>query len=390
MKPKLLVTASTFPRWQGDSEPRFILDLCEAMVDYFDITVLVPWVIGSKEYEDIMGIQVIRYHYFPIHSLETLCYPGAIVPRIREKKLRALLVPFLFISLWFNIWKRLSNFDFVHAHWIIPQGIVQSFFKKNYILTGHGADVVSFNKGPLSRIKKRALSNATKVVVVSKHLEDVVKEICPKVETQILSMGCWTTHFDAKYRVKNYFDQGCNKVILFVGRLAEKKGVTYLIKAMDYIDANLVIVGQGPLENSLKNQAQKYGQKIKFLGAKTHEELKTIYASADLFVAPSITAQDGDQEGFGLVMLEAMASGLPVVASRSGGITDIIIDRVNGLLAKEKDAEDLAEKINLILNDQELLQRIKFESINTVKQYDYSVIGKKYAELIKDCMLETK
>ena len=87
------------------------------------------------------------------------------------------------------------------------------------------------------------------------------------------------------------------------------------------------------------------GKKIVFLGAKTHEELKKIYASADLFVMPSITAKDGDKEGFGLVILEAFASGLPIVASRSGGITDIVKDGVNGFLVEEKDVSGMAEQI---------------------------------------------
>ena len=89
MKKKLLVTASTFPRWEGDTEPRFVLDLCKALKIYFDVTVLVPACPDAKKEEFLEGIKVIRYHYFPIHKWETLCYPGAIVPRIKEKKLRA-------------------------------------------------------------------------------------------------------------------------------------------------------------------------------------------------------------------------------------------------------------------------------------------------------------
>ena len=99
-KPRLLVTASTFPRWKGDTEPRFVLDLCKKLTAYFDVTVLVPAAPGAARKEMLEGVSVIRYHYFPVHKWETLCYPGAIVPRIREKKVRVLLVPFLFFALW--------------------------------------------------------------------------------------------------------------------------------------------------------------------------------------------------------------------------------------------------------------------------------------------------
>ena len=116
---KLLITASTFPRWEGDTEPRFVLDLSKHMTDEFDVTVLVPAAPGAKDREVLEGIKVIRYHYFPIHKWETLCYPGAIVPRIKEKKIRVFLVPFLFLSLYFHLFKLLPQFDIVHAHWLL-------------------------------------------------------------------------------------------------------------------------------------------------------------------------------------------------------------------------------------------------------------------------------
>ena len=97
---KLLITASTFPRWKNDTEPRFILDFAKAMLQYYDVTVLVPAAAGAKEKEILEGVKVIRYHYLPVHKWETLCYPGAIVPRIKEKKTRIFQVPFLMFSLW--------------------------------------------------------------------------------------------------------------------------------------------------------------------------------------------------------------------------------------------------------------------------------------------------
>lgn len=382
-KKKLLVTASTFPRWKDDTEPRFVLDLASHMTDEFDVTVLVPAAPGAKNREVLEGVQVIRYHYFPVHKWETLCYPGAIVPRIKEKKIRALLVPFLLLSLYFHLWKILPEYDMVHAHWLIPQGIVQSFFKKPYIVTGHGGDVVSLNKGIVRRLKIRCLRKARRVTVVSEYLKKRVQELVPEIAPDVISMGVDTEKFGKKYRVENYFGQGDKKVVLFVGRLAEKKGVTYLIEAMKQIDALLVIAGNGPLRKTLEEQAEQVGKdRIRFLGEKTHEELKKIYASADIFVAPSVTAKDGDQEGLGLVLLEAMASGLPVVASKSGGITQIIKDGENGLLCEEKCVWQLAENICALLNDECLYKKIAENGNRTVKAYDYVQTTEKYMQII--------
>lgn len=381
-KKKLLVTASTFPRWKGDTEPRFVLDLCKYLTEWFDVTALVPFAPGAEEREVLEGVTVIRYHYFPIHKWETLCYPGAIVPRIKEKKIRIFLVPFLFLALFFQLLRRFKDYDLVHAHWLIPQGIVQSFFKTPYIVTGHGGDVTSLNKGIFRQLKVRCLKKAKYVTVVSEHLKKKVQELVPDLQPDVLSMGVDASGFGRQYFQENYFGQNGKKTVLFVGRLAEKKGVTYLISAMSKIDALLVIVGDGPLRQDLEKQAREMGVNAVFLGAKTHDELRTIYASADLFAAPSVTAADGDQEGLGLVMLEAMASGLPVVAYDSGGISQVIKNGVNGLLCQEKNVEQLADVIASVLRDEELYERMYQNGTETVRRYDYSTIAEKYAQLM--------
>ena len=231
-KKKLLVTASTFPRWEGDTEPRFVLDLSSHMTDEFDVTVLVPASPGAKDTEVMDGVKVIRYHYFPIHKWETLCYPGAIVPRIKEKKVRILLVPFLFISLYFKLWRILPEYDIVHAHWLIPQGIVQSFFKKPYIVTGHGGDVTSLNKGIIKKLKVRCLKKASHVTVVSNYLKERVEELASHEieEPSVISMGVDTSKFGKQYRVENYFNQGDKKVVLFVGVWLRKRELLILLK----------------------------------------------------------------------------------------------------------------------------------------------------------------
>lgn len=387
-KKKLLVTASTFPRWEGDTEPRFVLDLCKHMVDTFNVTVLVPATPGAKDSEILEGVEVIRYHYFPIHKWETLCYPGAIVPRIKEKKIRAILVPFLFVVLFFKLLMILPKYDIVHAHWLIPQGIVQSFFKKPYIVTGHGGDVTSLNKGIVKKLKRRCLKRATHVTVVSNHLKEFVEKMEPSVCPNVISMGVDVSKFGKQNQVENLWKQGNKKVILFVGRLAEKKGVTYLIEAMKEVDALLVIVGDGSLKWKLQKQAESVDEKVRFLGAKTHDELKTIYASADVFVAPSITAKDGDQEGVPTVIMEAMASGVPVIASKSGGIAQLIEDGKNGLLCKEKSTEQLATKINMLLQEKDLVEKLVKEGYRTISQYDYEVQAEKYKKLYHDVLFE--
>ncbi len=387
-KKKILITTSTFPRWVGDTEPRFILDYAKALNEYYNVTVLAPSAPDTKTQEALEGVNVIRYRYFPIKKWENLCYPGAIVPRIRQKKIRALLVPFLMTSLYFNIIKHAKNADLVHSQWFIPQGILQSFINKPYIITGHGTDVTTLNKSIFRTLKKHAALKAKHVVTVSERLKNIIKDFSGITEEKvsIIPMGCNTKAFGQTHRKENFFEQGDRKVVLFTGRLVEVKGVEYLIEAVKNLDVLLVIVGSGPLQESLQKQAEPIADKVQFLGSKTHDELKTIYASADMFVAPSITASDGSQEGFGLVIIEAMASGLPVIASHSGGIVDIIQHEENGLLCPEKDIRQIAKNIVRLSTDTDCYKKLQKNGYETALKYDYSEIAKQYKEIIDDAI----
>ena len=385
MKKKLLITSSTFPRWENDNEPRFILDIAKALLVYYDVTVLAPISPGAKEYEILEGIKVVRYHYFPIAHFETLCAPGAIVQRIKEKKWRIFLIPFLGVSLYLYLAKHIKEYDLTIANWIIPQGVIHSLLKSKYILVCHGSDVTSFNKGIVRTLKKRALKKASSVIVVSEHLKKQVLKLVPTIDVHVNPLGCDTKKFSVDNTRKDYFAQFEKKIILFVGRLEEIKGVTYLINAMQFIrDAILVIVGDGTQKALLEEQAIKIDKTILFLGAKSHNELSEIFASADIFVMPSVTTKNGSQEGFGLVLVEAMASGLPVVASQCGGIVDIVRDGENGYLVEEKNSFQIADKVNTILENDELYKKMSKAARNSAEYYDYTNVAERYYDILKN------
>ena len=377
------MTASTFPRWAGDSEPRFVYDLCCALSNDFEVTALVPACPGAADEEQLGPVHVIRYHYFPIHRLETLCYPGAIVPRIKEKKVRALLVPFLFASLWWNVWRRRRRFDAVHAHWLIPQGIVQSFVKMPYLVTGHGSDLSSLNVFPLRQLKARCLRRAAAVTVVSDKLRTVVEQLAPGVPCRVQPMGCDTSAFSPRNRRPDAFGPGEGPVVLFVGRLEEIKGLPVLLRAMEQVDARLVVAGSGTMLEAWRAQAMPLGERVLFLGQVPRERLRVLYASADVLCAPSLVMPDGRAEGFGLVLLEAMASGTPVVASWSGGMAELVQDGENGLLTRPGDADHLAAALNRVLQDAGLRSQLVQRGMQTALQYSFSAVGQAYAALLR-------
>jgi glycosyltransferase involved in cell wall biosynthesis len=150
--------------------------------------------------------------------------------------------------------------------------------------------------------------------------------------------------------------------ILYVGRLVEKKGCEYLLRAFseiqnDFPDYRLMIVGGGPLEAELKAFAEAHGARTTFLGPLSGEQVRQRLAEARVFCLPSITADNGDAEGLGIVILEAQASGVPVITSARGGAQEGIVHGKTGFAHGEKDVAAIREGLISLLQDDELATR---------------------------------
>ncbi|MEX2104007.1 MAG: glycosyltransferase family 4 protein, partial [Bacilli bacterium] len=277
--------------------------------------------------------------------------------------------------------------------------MIQSLFTQKYyppyIITGHGADVLSLNKGIFKSIKQYAINHAAAITVVSNPLKDKLQSSfnIDEQDFRVISMGCDINRFSPKYRVEGYFEKYglYSPVVLFVGRLAEKKGIEYLIKAFKILSTNqtnasLAIVGDGPMKVRLVQLTKELGLDscIRFIEAQNHSILPTIYASADIFCAPSIIAKDGDAEGLPTVLIEAGSSGLPVVSTRVSGIPEVILDKRTGLLVNQRNSDELAEALTTLLKSSELRMRMGMAARDYVQRYDWTVIGDKFASLIMD------
>jgi len=149
--------------------------------------------------------------------------------------------------------------------------------------------------------------------------------------------------------------------ILTVGRLVEKKGHEYMIKALARLVARrqnilYVIAGVGPLRAGLESLSRKLGieKHVRFMGAVNQDELLLLYRSAHVFALPSITADNGDQEGISATLMEAQASGLPVLATWHSGIPELVVDGKSGFLVPERDVGALEDKLNYLIEHPEL------------------------------------
>jgi len=164
------------------------------------------------------------------------------------------------------------------------------------------------------------------------------------------------------------------QVVLFVGRLVEKKGCGDLIEAMAEVqrrcaEAELIVIGDGPLRASCEALAVARHVRCRFLGAQSAAVVQEWMARATVFCVPSVVAASGDAEGFGIVFIEAQAMGLPVVSTRSGGIPEAVDDGHTGLLVAEGDQQALAEAILRLLRDDELWQRFSIAGRKRVLEH---------------------
>jgi glycogen(starch) synthase len=162
--------------------------------------------------------------------------------------------------------------------------------------------------------------------------------------------------------------------VLFVGRLAPQKGVGTLVEAaglLEHPSAQVLLVGEGPERKALERETERLGvdDRLRFEGFVTHDQLPAAMAHADMLVLPSL------YEELGTVLLEAMQAGLPIVASETGGIPDVVEDGVNGLLVPPGDPEALARAIDRILSDGDLARRLSEGAHQRGKDYDWEVLA---------------
>ena len=400
-RPRALVLTSTFPRWENDPEPAFIFELSRRLCPFFDVTVLSPRTPGANKKEDMAGMHIIRFPYFLNRWEKLAMHGGGILNNLKTNKLNYLLVPlFLIGQLWALVHLlRKDQFALIHAHWLIPQGLIAAiamiFARRRppLVCTSHGGDLFALRGVILQRIKKWVLDRSQALTMVSRALQSHVIDmgIAPD-KVKVISMGVDLKHrFTTNATVKRSSDD-----LLFVGRLVEVKGVRVLLEAMPALLAanpniRLSVAGAGPLEMELKALAGQLNlsDKIDFLGMVSQEKLPALYQRAALAVFPFIITKSGVQEGFGLVVIEAMGCGCPVIAGDLPAIHDSITHGENGLLVPPGNPELLAETILKALSDSDLRYRLAGEAHKrVVEQFDWEIIAEKYAKLYETLIRE--
>ncbi len=375
---------SSFPAGPGDETCGYIRDFARSVSPDFNVKVLAPADRNAEAWpEDLFALarssSLLPEWLDPFqasrdfNSLRTQNFSVKLASAIS------------FASFFKDAIKLASRADVICSHWLVPSGLTGSLLsrmlKKPHIAVEHsGALHLLAGMRGGARLARFIVGGCHRVVTVSEDLKQKLLALCPDAgdKAEVVPMG--VQHCEAIDNTQSEL----KKTILFIGRLTEVKGVDVLLKAMQGIDgAQLLIAGEGEQRNTLETLAQSFSVNAKFLGRVEATIRDRLLSSCAAIVIPSRVLADGRTEGTPVVCLEAMAAGLPVVASSVGGLAEVIIDGHNGLLFEPGNHRMLAEKLRLVSSDALLRRKLSQNAHLTAMDYSWPRIGARFSEIIK-------
>lgn len=384
------MVATTFPRWAGDGQGAFVWELARAVKRQgVDVQVVALHTPGAKSAEVIDGISIVRPRYWWPEEKEMLLKEGGGLPiTLRKYWLARLQLPFFMLRHSQVIARQARHCDLVHAHWTLSGCaalVGRVLHHKPVLVTVQGSDVFQVPKSPLGAWFTRSVLNGSdQVTALSRALKDAAIRAGTKAEKiTIVPNGVNIYDFAPPHAEDRAALSGESPIILFTGSLIPRKGVRYLLEALARLPAHLrhyraVIIGEGPEEAALAALVAtlNLGEQVEFLGFQPPAVVREWMRRARVFVLPSL------EEGQGVVLLEALASGTPVVASDVDGIRDVVVPEV-GYRVPPADPAALAAALERILSDdaatwQKLSHAARQRAVDV---YDWDKIGVHFVEI---------
>ncbi len=396
---------SSYPKFPGDVTAPFI----EAIAQFSQtrghrVSVLMPFHPDLKRQKVENGVRFYQYHYALVKKWNIWGYAASLEGDVRVRKLIYGLLPFVLLSSFWQMWRLTgrARYDLIQAHWVIPNApvavLVGLLRRIPVVISLHGSDVYLAERvRPVGWVARWALGRAAGVTASSPDLLERAQRLgASRERAAVIPYGVDPAVFKAPARPRAEVRHALGfepheAVLLCVGRLVYKKGFEYALRAMpqvlqSYPQARLVVVGAGDLAASLKKLAAELGitDRVRFEGAVAHTRLPDYLAACDLFLLPSVVDDSGNVDGLPNTLLEALAAGRPVVASRVAGVPLAVEDGQNGLLVSPRDPQALAQAILRLLADPALRDRLGQAGRRKVEQeLNWPAVVARYCQIFE-------
>lgn len=351
---KVLFVTSTFPRSDDDDQVPWLLELALVLRERgLDLEVLAPTYAGLASHA-VHGILVHRYRYFTKKREVVTHEAGAMNNMVGRKDL--FLPALSLVGSGMAAAARLARrnrYDVIHSHWPLPMGLPAqagawaSRKKPRLVATFHGAEVaLAKRKSHYAPVLRRVTRNLDAAIANSNSTAETVRELTD-VKPVVIPFGPPRSAVDLDRPPPSKAKPDDElPIVLAVGRVIERKGFPVLARAAERLRgrARVVIVGGGEYEPVVRREIEKTetGDVVTLAGRLSNAALADLYRDCAVFCLPAIVDSRGETEGLGVVLIEAMSHGKPVVASRLGGIVDAVEDGENGLLVPPNDPDALA------------------------------------------------
>ena len=355
-------------------------DLAEELASKHEVTILTSQALDLPKHDVVNGVEVIR------------------VPVLGRSQAAAASMISMLSYVPSGMWNGRSaiksrQFDVINTHFVVPTGPVGAYLASvgdiPNVLTVHGGDLYDPSKTSsphrhliLRMLIRRLLRRANVVVGQSRNtIENIHKYYMPDFPCELIPLGIKRSSTQRKNRSDLGFAED-EKILVTVGRLVARKAVSQLLELVAQIAdsaVKLVILGDGPQKAELEVQAQDLGidQQVQFMGFVGEEEKNELLLAADLYVSTS------QHEGFGLVFLEAMAAGLPVICYDFGGQSDFLEDGITGALVSLNDMAAFRRECEALLSSVERRAVIAKENLGRVESYFIDSCARRYENLFE-------
>ncbi len=403
----VVILTHTCPRFKGDQAAAFMKGLGNSFVGAgmktWMLTPFDPEFRPDRERQ----YQLMTYKYIWPDSWHRLGYSRTLANDMAVRWTSLLLSPFLIISAILNLWQlvKREQIDVINAHWIVPNGFIGSIVSKltgaKLVPTLPGSDVFLAQKNALYGWMARvAAHQAAAITTNSPQLgKDLVGLGADpnKLSTIIYGVDTDEIYPSDKGVAAKRQELGVKPhelLILAVGRLVAKKGFPYVIRAMPKVleavpKAKLVIVGDGDQRAELEALVDelKLSESVVMPGFASRDQIQVLYNAANAFVLPSIRDDAGNLDDQSVALVEAMATGTPVVATNFPGYGIVIEEGRNGHLTKERDPDDIAHALIDILQDPKRLQAMADRSLELIQQkFSWPAIAQQYKALFESLL----